>query len=361
MIQHRQFMAIRFLQGLLDSFPEPVMVLNKFRQIVAGNLALANWLKRSLGSLLSLRPGEALSCVNWGDCPEGCGTGVFCRLCGAFQAIRTSQSSQEIAAQECRLTVNSENGPQSLDLLVTATPLPFGDGLTVFALRDISDQKRRQVLERVLFQEVLSTAGGLRGLLQIMPETGAPQREELHQVAYQASDELVEEIRIARDILLAEHGSLMVQAEALDAQELLASLARFYSLHRLSAGRILTVLPPVGWPRITTDPGLLRMVLGSLVANALEASQTGQTVTLRFTNYGAPVFSVHNAGHMPEDVQLQVFQRSFTTKQGKGRGIGAYYAQLITERYLHGHISFLSTPETGTTFTVTLDGPSEDG
>ncbi|MFA7348153.1 MAG: ATP-binding protein, partial [Desulfurivibrionaceae bacterium] len=54
-------------------------------------------------------------------------------------------------------------------------------------------------------------------------------------------------------------------------------------------------------------------------------------------------------GCMPENVQLQIFQRSFSTK-GTGRGLGTYSIKLLGERYLKGRVSFTSTPEKGTTF-----------
>ena len=64
-------------------------------------------------------------------------------------------------------------------------------------------------------------------------------------------------------------------------------------------------------------------------------------------------FWVHNQGHMPRKVQLQVFQRSFSTK-GAGRGIGTYSVKLLTERYLGGRVTFTSEPQAGTTFRIRL-------
>ena len=52
---------------------------------------------------------------------------------------------------------------------------------------------------------------------------------------------------------------------------------------------------------------------------------------------------------MPKRVQLQIFQRSFSTK-GNGRGLGTYSMKLFTEKYLQGRVSFESTEEEGTTF-----------
>ena len=56
---------------------------------------------------------------------------------------------------------------------------------------------------------------------------------------------------------------------------------------------------------------------------------------------------------MPPEVQLQVFNRSFSTK-GNGRGIGTYSIKLLCERYLKGKVSFVSSAEQGTIFKVTL-------
>ncbi len=60
-------------------------------------------------------------------------------------------------------------------------------------------------------------------------------------------------------------------------------------------------------------------------------------------------FWVHSEPMIPRAAQLQVFQRSFTTK-GPGRGLGTYSARLFTEQYLGGRISFTTSEEEGTTF-----------
>jgi signal transduction histidine kinase len=59
---------------------------------------------------------------------------------------------------------------------------------------------------------------------------------------------------------------------------------------------------------------------------------------------------------MPRHVQQQLFQRSFSTKGG-GRGLGTYSIKLLSERYLKGDVSFVSSQAEGTTFTVRF--PSE--
>ncbi len=65
-------------------------------------------------------------------------------------------------------------------------------------------------------------------------------------------------------------------------------------------------------------------------------------------------FTVHNPGVMPEEVQLQLFQRSFSTKADEGRGIGTYSVKLFGERYLKGQVSFVSRAPDGTTFQLSV-------
>lgn len=73
-------------------------------------------------------------------------------------------------------------------------------------------------------------------------------------------------------------------------------------------------------------------------------------------------FTVQNPTYMPRNVQLQIFNRSFSTK-GKGRGLETYSIKLLSERYLGGRVWFESTPEAGTTFyaayPITWSGKTE--
>jgi signal transduction histidine kinase len=101
-----------------------------------------------------------------------------------------------------------------------------------------------------------------------------------------------------------------------------------------------------------SDKSLLARVLGNMIKNALEATPPEGVVTIGCDADDDNVdFWVHNESAMPREVQLQVFQRSFSTK-GQGRGVGTYSIKLLTELYLNGEVSFASTPETGTTFRV---------
>lgn len=62
----------------------------------------------------------------------------------------------------------------------------------------------------------------------------------------------------------------------------------------------------------------------------------------------------NTAGVIPEGVAQRIFQRSFTTRDEPGHGLGTYSMRLLTERYLDGQVLFESTAEQGTTFFLVL-------
>ncbi len=347
--QAEQFQAtLPETHAILSALPDVVVVLNRQRQIIFANRSMLTLLERDSEQLLGLRPGEALDCIHASETPGGCGTTAFCSTCGAVRAILMSQRGQA-DVQECRIIVRGSS--DALDLRVWATPYQMdGEHLTVFTLQDIRDEKRRRVLERIFFHDVLNTAGAISAAAEIIVDAGSEPPQEVVELLGVVTDRLVEEIKAQRDLLAAESYEYAVSLGPVNAHHLLRSLAQTYSQHPVAAGRSIKIVPPDEALGFLSDARLLRRVLGNMLKNALEASEPGGVVTLGCRGSGQEIeFWVHNPGVMPRDVQLQVFQRSFSTK-GSGRGLGAYSMKLLSERYLQGKVTFDSTPATGTTF-----------
>jgi nitrogen-specific signal transduction histidine kinase len=359
--QQEALLADPMVDRLLDSFPEPTMILNSKRQIVRVNERTRALLGTSQDEILGKRTGEAIGCPHAEDKPDGCGTTLFCKHCGAARAIVNCMANGVTDVQECRLEGRLKGAPVALDLRVSAAPFSCrGEEFTVFALRDITDEKRREVLERVFFHDILNSAGGLHGIARCLDQLHGSDEKELKQAIQDLSGQIVEEIQSQRDLLAAEAGHLAVTILDVHVTELMERVCTIYRRHSVGYGKNLVVDPVEGQPVIWTDSVLLGRVLGNLIKNALEATRRGQTVTLAFENKKQPIFSVHNPDVMPEHVQLQMFQRSFSTKEGRGRGIGSYSVKLLTEKYLQGSVSFVSREGQGTTFFVSLPPPSED-
>jgi signal transduction histidine kinase len=330
------------------------MILNDKRQLVLCNQALQEVTRKGAEELTGLRPGEILGCIHALKSPSGCGTTPFCRYCGAAGAILSSlRGNKDI--QECRILRQEGNSTEALDLRVTATPLTAGEyGFSVFYVTDISHEKRREVLERIFFHDILNSAGSIQGIMQVLSEHASEDNQELAKMAEKQCRATVEQIQAQKDIMAAEKKDLQVYPEQLQADTFLKNIERIYSEHLAAEGKEIRLFPANKDIRFVTDPKLLSRVLENMLKNALEASATGETVTMGTKEEDKEVvFWVHNSAHMPEETQSQIFKRSFSTK-GKSRGLGTYSIRLLSEEYLGGKVWFESTPEKGTTFYLKL-------
>ncbi len=353
--QCRKIASDPIVPQLLDSFPESAVILNRHRQIIAVNDKFATLLNRSRDELIGLRPGEAINCIHSREEPAGCGTTQFCRYCGAAQAIVKSQETGMPATEECHILACRNDNILAFTFRTWATRLVVeGEEFTVFAMRDVEDENRRKTLERIFFHDLLNIAHGLKGIAEILPQLEGEQAAATTGMAGRLTQQLVEEIEFQRDLSAAERGDLEISIMDLDAKDLLDKVCDRCGHQARSEGKAIVIAPLSGEPHFRSDERLLRRVLGNLVKNAIEASLRGQVVTVSFYNHGVPTFEVHNETVMPAEIQAQMFQRSFTTKEGSSRGIGTYSVKLLTENYLNGTVTFVSTPETGTVFTVKL-------
>ncbi|MBI1922019.1 MAG: HAMP domain-containing histidine kinase [Geobacter sp.] len=340
------------LCNLLDAMPELVMVLNEHRQILIANQALADFAtSQGYSSCVGMRPGEVLACHSALDAPSGCGTADGCRYCGAIDSILAALGGYK-AAHECRVLCRRPRGTEALDLKIWGTPLRWkGEQFVLVAAVDISHEKRRQVLERIFFHDILNTAGTI-GMMTEMLMQGMLSFDEVKEDLRETAKALVEEIRGQRELLAAECNELKVHPSLLASRDMLESVASIYRNSKAGKGKQIAIDEESAAIHFLSDATLLGRVLGNLLKNALEASEAGGTVTVGCRCDGPELaFWCKNDGVMPQEVQLQMFQRSFSTK-GIGRGIGTYSVKLLMERYLQGRVSFVSTPETGTIFTA---------
>jgi len=349
--QTRLIAGQKLLGVLPDAVPCIVMVVNNHRQIVFANERLLDLLslEQRQAGVLGRRPGEVLGCAHAFESDAGCGTSESCSFCGAVNAMLTGLHGDP-RVEECRMT---RADGEALDLRVWATPLALdGEQFTIFAALDISHEKRRQALEHIFLHDIGNVASGLKWYTELL-EKGSPDKSrEFQEAIGQLSRELLDEIDSQRTLVRAESGELVLQPESLGARQLLQEAVELYRRHPVSHERYLRLDPDAADITVTGDRTLLSRVLCNLIKNALEACGAGQTVTVGCTRPGDTIeFWVHNPGVMPRAVQLQVFQRSFSTK-GAGRGLGTYSIKLLTERYLRGRVSFTSTSEHGTTFKV---------
>jgi len=354
-VQRRQVSAEQGMH-FFDEFPVAVMVFNHRRQIVFFNDKARALVPPEIGDPYGLRPGEAFGCVHADDGPGGCGTGAFCRFCGAARSIAGALNGA-LDAQECRLERSVQTRNEQLELMVWTKPFPVdGAAYILSAIVDISAESRRDTLERIFLHDIMNTAASFSSLVQLIEPCGNATDEYL-ELAQASADQLTEEIASQRALRDAERGSLHLETQLLNLAELAAGLGATFK--RIAETRSMSLkLNLAARLPISSDPVLLKRVLSNLLKNALEASREGDEISLSCDQVdGRAVVTIHNPAVMSEEVYANLFKRSFSTK-GRGRGLGTYAARLFVEDFLGGTIRCDTAAVAGTNFIVTLPSAS---
>ncbi|OGV50632.1 MAG: hypothetical protein A2017_06930 [Lentisphaerae bacterium GWF2_44_16] len=351
---HEYFSNDELLRKVLNCVPDILLVLNKNRQVVYANKTLYNALGiKEFNDIRGMRPGEILNCVHAEECGGGCGTSEFCRECGAANAIIQSLIGYE-DVRECRI-MRKDTG-EAFDFRVWAFPLSAGkENFSIFTAKDIRHEKRREVLERIFFHDIMNIAGNFVGITEMLEDIPDRKISSYVKMLRLSSEKLIDEINSQRELMLAENCDLKVNPVQIDSSELLKDILETCKTGDAAAKRHIKIGHDSHKILLISDIVLLRRVMGNMIKNAFEASKEGESVTVNceYSKNNDVVFSVHNKGFIKPEVQHQIFQRSFSTK-GPGRGLGAYSIKLLTERYLKGKASFESSPEKGTVFKITL-------
>lgn len=340
-----------------EFFPAALMVLNARRQIVMANRACMEMLGAdALDAFLGKRPGEAAGCAYAGIGPAGCGTSENCRECGALLAIQASITGQAKATRECQLLTTGPDGmTAAMDLKFTVSPWQTGSGLYYVAtILDIGHEKRRQVLERIFFHDILNSAGGAQSLVDMLMDEVPEVSREIVALVRSSLFALVDEIQKQRQLLALERKEYTVSLLTLQGLEVVRNIADEFRRHPKCIGKRIILDQGGENVPVVTDHTLLRRVVVNMLLNALEATGSGGEVTLGLLlEQGSAVFWVGNEAVMPESVRLQVFKRSFSTK-GPDRGLGTYSIKLLAENYLGATVGFSSAQGPGTRFWLKL-------
>jgi hypothetical protein len=345
-----------FLSEIVCSLSYIFCIFNDQRQIVFVNDVMMNSLGvDNVDQVLGQRFGEVFGCVFAKDEAGGCGTTEHCRYCGAINSILASKKTNAKTTEECRIRRMVNGNEFSVELEVTSTPFTFeGESYTIFSLVDITDKKRRGLIERIFFHDILNTAGSLGNIFELIEEVSEDEKSELINIASSLSHQIIEEITTQRLLLQAENASLVVNILKINSLEFLEVVEKDLKFHDVANGKRIMLDKASDCLYFMSDPVILRKIINNMVKNALEASDMGETVSLKVERMGDELrFSVHNHAFMPPEVEMQVFMRSFSTK-GIQRGLGTYSMKILGEQYLKGKVNFVTDQEKGTTFFIDL-------
>lgn len=338
-----------------DITPAMLAVVDDERRMLYANTRFLDFVgASSFEEIRGERFGEVRYCEYSTVDPRGCGFSPHCTTCTFFQAVRDIRPG-EILLREVTLT-DHEGMAQIFRARLRVIEI---DGHKVIAvmMHDISDEKRRENMERMFFHDFLNAAAGILGLLDIMEMDGTDSEEakQMLHTARACAEYLVDEINFSRALSHAEHETLELKPEPVFVSEIMQKISGFFALTLAHTKVTLTTTEASQYLSVISDRTLVTRVIINLVKNAIEASKAGQAVTLKAEKdpSGGLHFEVHNESHMPFEIREKIFVRAFTTK-GKGRGVGTYSVKMFTEQHLGGKVWFTSTPEEGTTFHVQI-------
>lgn len=346
----------RTILEMVNSF---AIVLNQKRQVISCNQSVLKALRLDTPeNITGLRPGEAFGCVHYTRGPDGCGTSPHCRTCGAVIAILASMETREPITEECTLTMEHNGRLEPCEFKVRATPLDLdGEQGTILVMQDISDTKRKQLMEQIFFHDILNTIGGIHGWSTFLEQSSSePSAREIITLA----ERLKEEVYAQRTLMEAESGELVMNMQTVRLSDILDDMSVLFRLHSVSHERTLKLAGNPGTATIYTDRTLVNRILINMIKNAFEATGPSGTVTVDCICTDSQVtFLIHNPEEIPDNVRERIFERSFSTK-GQGRGIGTWSMKLLGEQYLGGKVSFDTGKHIGTTFKLELPVKGQD-
>jgi signal transduction histidine kinase len=120
--------------------------------------------------------------------------------------------------------------------------------------------------------------------------------------------------------------------------------------HQISKAKVNVVFEPYQTPMVLSQQVQLTQILNSLLSNAVEAMETGGTLTIQIEPRDARRVSVRvsdTGKGMSEEQRAMAFRPFFTTKQG-GLGVGLVLVKRIMERF-GGVVTLDSREGEGTT------------
>jgi signal transduction histidine kinase len=264
--------------------------------------------------------------------------------------------------------------------VIDCSTVPLPDGATLVAFHDVSDsvnveralRERNEALEdadkiKVDFvhhvsYELRSPLTNIIGFVHLLsdPATGPlteKQREYLEYITV-STNTLLALINNILDLATIDAGRMQLELATVDIRETMMAAAEGVQDRTVSGGVTLDIKAPANIGGFIADKLRVRQILFNLLANALNFSPPGSTVTLQAERrIDAIVFSVTDMGPgIPPDMQERVFDWFETHSLGsryRGPGIGLSLVRSFVE--LHGgEVTIASAVGQGTTVTCTF-------
>ena len=355
-------------QAVLDSFPDPILVVDPSGQVEMANPAA----RRVLGvtgqqAANQAREGQPAPSAELWQPPES----LRQPLAGALQ------KQQGFFTQAFDQAVSFRLDGEDRAYLPQILPIRDPYGNTLGAAVVLNDVTRFRLLDQIksnlaatVSHELKTPLTGVRLALHLLLEETVgpltPKQTELLVDARDNAERLLNTIEHLLALARLEHGGETVRPQPEEPRALLHAAADALR-PRAEAKRVeVKVEDAEGLPMVGVDAQRFGHALSNLLDNALNVTEEGGKITLSAAAVGEDRvrFSIADTGlGIPPEYVPHVFEKFFRVpgrSQGRGTGLGlAIVREIVTAH--HGEVACESQPGRGTVFTLILPIWSEKG
>lgn len=285
-----------------------------------------------------------------------------------LQSIRKKRSLHALPSAHVNLRQKDDT---LLPIAYAISPLLVGRQLfgAVVVLQDMSEQRRLDYLKSEFISlashQLRTPLSALRWYVELFSEEKGSLSTEQRSYLHEMDHAIARMVALLTSLLHAarlEDENVKPDMQEVDIAAIMRDMRQDCEPLAHEAGVRCTFDAPRKGITLITDPTLLRIVLQNLLSNAVKYSQGKPHKAVRFTlkeRAHTVEISVRDEGvGIPTNEQKRVFQKFFRAKNVRkmdtdGNGLGLYITHSIVER-LGGTISFQSTENIGSTFTVVL-------
>ncbi len=348
-----------FVKEFIHALPFLTAILDEDQKVIfSNNISLDGDTELSVEEFFGFKIGARLKCIHANKEGVTCDSEGICKYCGVPNAILRSGQTGKKESQETSLSINTNGSTKTFDIKITAAPFHNNDKrFTLVTIVDISETKRKRALERIFFHDVLNKTASLTGAFELLNDKSndnTEEKSELIQISDEIINDLNEEILSQKNLMDAESGDLKTKISSLSTLEIIEESVKQIMQYPETENKNIVIAENTADEEIYSDPILLKRIIINMLKNAVEALENKETVKAGCKSEQNKIkIWVHNPGFIPNDIQVQIFERTFSTKD-KNRGLGTYSMKLLGEKYLGGKVDFVSTKDEGTTFFIRL-------
>jgi PAS domain S-box-containing protein len=221
--------------------------------------------------------------------------------------------------------------------------------------------------------EIRTPMHGILGFVDLLLETPLDARQHEYLETVKASGEaLLTVLNDTLDFSKVEAGKVDLEETEFDVRELVEGVGELFAPRAKEKGlEFVYETAPGAWPFLLGDPTRLRQVLLNLVGNAIKFTERGRVELVAEVDDGPDGradlrFRVRDTGiGIPPDRLNSLFQPftqvdGSTTRRYGGTGLGLAISKRFVD-LMGGTIEVESEPGVGSTFTVGLTLPKQDG